>query len=332
MRKDNHVTVAVVGAGLAGLTCARRLSDAGFQVRVFDKGRGLGGRLASRRAEGGLRFDHGAPYVESEDPVFLRVLEEACMSGQVARMTPPGKEARFVGVPGMSSLVRPLSEGLYIRNKAEVRGLGSGDGQWTVSFTEGSPEGGFDLLVLTIPAPQAEVLVADNPMLVAALSTVDFDPCWALLAAFDEPVSVACGQDAGLPDSLTKITVDSDKPGRSLDRGTGAEATSLVAHASPLWSRSHLEEDKGAIARLLLAEIERATGTGLPDPVYLAAHRWRFARTRTALGRPFLASQDERLFIGGDWCLGSSAEHAFASGAAIAEAVVGQTADRRRTS
>ena len=70
--------VAVIGAGLTGLTCASRLMRAGMDVRVFDKGRGLGGRLASRRLENGLRFDHGATYVETDDPAFLRTLEFVC--------------------------------------------------------------------------------------------------------------------------------------------------------------------------------------------------------------------------------------------------------------
>jgi predicted NAD/FAD-dependent oxidoreductase len=321
-----HARVAVIGAGLTGLTCARRLQDAGFTVRAFDKGRGLGGRLASRRADGGLRFDHGATYVETIDPDFTRVLERARAEGCAARLAWPTGETKYVGLPGMSALVRPTAAGLDIRKQTQVSALDWTDGGWHLSIDGAEGLDGFDLVVLTVPAPQAKPLAAGYPALVAALDAVDFDPCWALLAAFDGSIPAPNGRDSALPSSLDKLSIESAKPGRD------ATALCLVAHASPEWSQAHLEHGRDAVAPLLLAEVRRAYGPVMPEPHYLAAHRWRYARVKSILARPYLASPDHRLFIGGDWCLGNSAEHAYASGSAIADAVLGTLVDRRQAS
>lgn len=320
-----QMRVAVIGAGLTGLTCASRLMRAGMDVRVFDKGRGLGGRLASRRLDNGLRFDHGATYVETDDPAFLRTLEFVCARGAGTRSAWASGEAKYVGLPGMSSLVRPLAEGLPVTRRAQVTAIDWVQGEWRISFEADTVQERVDLVILTVPAPQAAQLAAAYPTLTAALEAVDFDPCWALLAAFDGATTHS-GGDAVLPESLSKLSVESEKPGRSSD------ATCLVAHASPDWSREHLEEDRQVVAELLLAEVRRACAGASATPSYLAAHRWRYARTSTSLARPYLTSPDGRMFVGGDWCLGNSAEHAHASGSAMANAVLEAVSVRRRAS
>ncbi len=108
--------IAVIGAGLAGLTAARTLSKAAHEVTVFDKSRGLGGRLATRRTEAG-GIDHGAPWLNAGGD-FADVLSGLAEAGAAAR-----HDDAWVGLPGMSGLVRPLADGLDIRTGG--RGLGA---------------------------------------------------------------------------------------------------------------------------------------------------------------------------------------------------------------
>lgn len=320
-----QMRVAVIGAGLTGLTCASRLMRAGMDVRVFDKGRGLGGRLASRRLETGLRFDHGATYVETDDPAFLRMLDFVCARGAGTKTAWASGESKYVGLPGMSSLVRPLAEGVPVTRRAQVAAIEWIEGEWRITFDSGPVPEWADLVILTVPAPQAARLVSAYPTLTSSLEAVDFDPCWALMAAF-EGVATHAGGDAALPESLAKLSIESEKPGR------GSDATCLVAHASPEWSRHNLEEDRQTVADLLLREVRRVCAGATAPPSYLAAHRWRYARASTPLAQPYLTSPDGRLYIGGDWCLGNSAEHAHASGSAMANAVLDAVSQRRRAS
>ena len=65
--------VAIIGAGLAGLSCAQALVQAGYQVHVFDKSRGPSGRMSTRRAEdhaGPWQCDRGAQYFTARDATF----------------------------------------------------------------------------------------------------------------------------------------------------------------------------------------------------------------------------------------------------------------------
>ena len=61
--------IAIIGAGLAGLTCGKALQQAGHDVVIFEKSRGIGGRLATRRAEP-FYFDHGVAAFTASDDAF----------------------------------------------------------------------------------------------------------------------------------------------------------------------------------------------------------------------------------------------------------------------
>ncbi|MCU0855054.1 MAG: FAD-dependent oxidoreductase [Rhodobacteraceae bacterium] len=295
--------VAVVGAGLAGLVAASRLVAGGRAVTVFEKSRGLGGRLATRRSEWGP-FDHGAPVVH-------------CEAWQVASLAAEGTCVRWgdlghVGMPGMSALVRPLGAGVEVRTEAEVAAVEPGPNGVTLRFKAGGEEGPFARVILALPAPQV-LRIAGALDGAEALRGVEMGPVWTLMAAF--------GERPDLPDivrpggALDLVVRDSAKPGREGER--------WVAHASHDWTRERLEREKEAVLPVLLAEMEDVAEGRLPRPVHVAAHRWRFGLTERALGAPFAALAGGVVLAGGDWALGARGEQAWLSGQAMAEAVLG---------
>jgi len=302
--------IAILGAGLAGLTCARALADAGRPAVVFDKSRGLGGRLAARRAqtpEGApLSFDHGAQYLTATTPEFAELLASTAEVGAAALWTPNGlpEKPRYVGLPGMSGLAKPLAAGLDIRTSMEAVGAERFSDGWHIGFADGALEGPFEALVSTVPAPQAARLVPDAA---EALSGVAMTPCWTLMVVFED-------RPAELPEAaagegpLAWIARNAAKPGRP-------NAEAWVVQASPAWSRENLELDKETACDALLALLGE-TGVA-PRVDWAAAHRWRHARAERTLGAPF--AEIGGALIGGDWTLGTRAEHAFLSGRALAE-------------
>ncbi|WP_439595051.1 NAD(P)/FAD-dependent oxidoreductase [Falsiroseomonas sp.] len=322
--------IAIVGAGLAGLACAKTLAAYDVRLRLFDKGRGPGGRLATRRVEVEghvLNFDHGAQYLTAHGAPFAAVLD-------AARAQEWPDAGRHVGVPRMSSVPRALAEGLDIDLMRHVCAITGTPRAWYLHHLDarlvrpGRPfptqppevEGPFDAVVLALPAPQAQALLQDPaPHLAGVLQAVRFEPCWALMLAFPERLD--------LPDTLRPdvgpigwAARDSSKPGRD------SSLELWVVQGGPDWSREHLElTPEEAAAKLLegfaqLAALH-APGTTLPTPFFSAAHRWRHPLVEAPLGAPCLWDATLGLGAAGDWCIGARAEAAVDSAAALVAAI-----------
>ncbi len=316
--------IAVVGAGMAGLTCARHLSERGFLPSVFEKSRGLGGRLATRRAGEGIAFDHGAQYLTARSAAFRRAMRSALEAGAADRWQPdpaggaaPDGDDWFVGVPAMNALVKPLAEGVDVRLSSEVAAIRRDGDAWRIVGPEDEAGGSFDVVVCTAPAPQAQKLLVSEPEAAAGLAGVSMAPCWSLMLRFVGAVDPGFDLRRAESEDLAWIARNGSKPGR--DPGAGC----WVVHASPDWSRRHLELDRDRAAALLVGLLPQALGFPLPEIEGAVAHRWRYARTTKPLGAPFLGLADNSLFLGGDWCLGARVECAFESGLAIAQALTG---------
>lgn len=305
------IDILLIGAGMAGLACARRLSAAGLAPVVLDKGRGVGGRMATRRVmlgDAAVRFDHGAQYFTARDEHFSGLLAQ--MGHACAPWADGTDELRLVGAPGMSSLPRAMADGLDLRLGAEVTALRVGASGWDVEA--GAQRFRAGRVVMTVPAPQAARLLGEAHPLHRPLAAVSMVPCLTLMAAFPADSPRPFVSRASETNPLAWIAQDSSKPGRD-----GAYVT-WVAQADVDWSRAHLELDLEAIAREMLPLLAEAIGVWPNAAVHFAAHRWRYARAAEVPGAPFLCSDDRTLYLGGDWCLGARVEAAFCSGDAIA--------------
>jgi len=303
---------AVVGAGLAGLACARRLSAAGHAVRIFDKSRAPGGRIATRRGEQ-ASWDHGAQYFTVATPAFRAVVDAASQAGQVAPWTPrwPGGEQEqrvlWVGVPGISALPRWLAQGMDLELGTRVVGLEREGAGWALRDDTGRRFDGFDFVVLALPAPQAATLAAGHGTVARRLAAVEMAPCWAVMLAFERPVEAPLDADFSTDPVLPWIARNSAKPRRS-----GLDA--WVLHAGADWSREREEAEAAPVVAALLERFAARLSAPLPPVVVAQAHRWRHARVVNPLGEPCVVDAGEALGFCGDWCLDARVEAAFLSG------------------
>lgn len=309
--------VGIVGAGIAGLACAQGLVRHGHQVVLFDKGRGPGGRMSTRRLQtpdGVAHFDHGAQYFTARDSDFASQVRTWIDEGVVAPWPAAGSDA-YVGVPAMNSPIRWLAERQPVHWSARVTGLARrGDG-WRLSTADGDTHD-VDLVVIAIPAEQAAALLADvAPDLAARAGVSVSEPCWTVMAAFGEPVAVS-GDCRSAEGTLGWAARNSAKPGR-----TGPE--SWVVQATPDWSRSHLDTDRDQVAEELIAALSAELGVELPGRIATDAHLWRFARCAWPPPEGDTAIIDRDLGVGlcGDWLIGPRVESAWLSGARLAERI-----------
>lgn len=298
--------VAVIGAGLAGLACAGALSG-GVQAIVFEKSRGLGGRLATRRPFGlddPAGLDHGAPLAHVADPEARAALAAA---GAVW-------EDGVVGTPGMSDLARALAEGLDIRRETEIADIARGEDDFLLMDKTGAPHGPFDAVVAAAPAAQTARLLGDACP--PHETDVAVRPTMTVMALFDAPLSAEAPPLIRPADGPLELIVHNGaKPGRAARDG-------WVAHAREAWSDAHKDDEKDAIAAALLPALFEALGAPPRAPAYLAGHRWRYAQTTRAVGRAFWLSEDARLGACGDWRLGATAGDAWRSGTLLGRAMI----------
>ena len=300
--------IGIIGAGMAGLSCAQALRDQGHHPVLFDKARGPGGRMSTRRVEtplGDAAFDHGAQYLTARDPAFVAQVDRWAQAGHVARWSAAGADA-WVGTPSMSAPIRAMAAEFDVRWNAAIGTLAY-DGEWRIADEP------FDAAIVAVPAEQVAALVAvhDTGLADAARSAVS-DPCWTVMAAFGDPVPTDCDRltDFGIIGSAVR---NSAKPGR-----TGPEAWVLQATAD--WSRAHLEDTPDMVERALLAAFADHIGAGSLAPVATSVHRWRYAKAG-ALDRGAVWNAEIALGACGDWLLGPRIEAAWLSGQQLARLV-----------
>jgi predicted NAD/FAD-dependent oxidoreductase len=321
--------VAVVGAGLAGLTCARQLEQAGVAVTVFEKSRGVGGRLSTRRVDWAT-FDHGAQYFTARDPVFTEWINGLLATDVVSQWSPvmakPNPaEPWYVANPGMNALARAQAKGLNVVLNTRVAAIERRHDQWQLTFEEGAPDFGsdmgFDAVVLAVPNEQAVPLLQPHRADWAeCLAAIPLLPCWTLMLSTSP---VASNLQAGQPNHgpIGWWARNDSKTGRSKDE----QQQDWVVQATPEWTEQHLNSDKA----LVIAELQKAwldqlgvaSVTVIETPM---AHRWLYAR-RTPGIAPLdssLWSTQYRLGVCGDGLTHSRVEQAYLSGRDVALSII----------
>lgn len=319
-------TVAIIGAGIAGLSCATRLQALGYQVQIHEKSRGPSGRMSARNGEG-WSADHGAQYFTARDPLFIAELNTWIKAGVAASWDPrlyvyeanqwqksTSQDSRYVGVPAMNSPGQYLAKNLSIEFHQTINQIFRHEGKWILhSLESGTMTQSFDYLVLALPAPQVSTLVASVDHSLAALSSsVNMQGCWTAMVrpprALDMPFDAAFINH----EIISWMSRNNSKPGR-----TGQE--SWVIHANPQWSQQWIELDKEEARKRI---IECAEKLGLDcQNAEISIHRWRYASGAINVKDGSILNEANKLGICGDWLNGGRVEGAWLSGYKLASAI-----------
>jgi renalase len=311
------VDVLVVGAGLSGLACARRVAAAGLSVRVLDRGRRPGGRLGARALDG-HEVDLGAPYCTASDDRFRAVVDGWAGRGLLREWTDAFRVAgpdglgeaksgpvRFAAPGGMRSLADDLAAGLDVERRTVER-VGPGP------EVDGEPA---RAVVLAMPGPQATRLLGDLPDL-ARRAEQPYAPVIAVAARFAARTWPEF--DGAFVSDLPISWLADD--GRS--RGDGAPV--LVAHTTPEVAGDHLEDPTSVVEEVVDA-MRRVLGARL-EPVETLAQRWTFARPTEQKDRTFLLDDAGIGLCGDGWSEKSRVEAAWLSGDDLGAALVDRLA------
>jgi hypothetical protein len=339
-----NVDVAVVGAGVAGLSCTRVLQEAGRAVVVLDKARGVGGRCATRRVEG-QPVDHGVVFLHGSDPAFLAALDPDRAPGvlrgwpeRIHGSGPPCQpdaflqgEVRVALRQGISAFPKRLAAGLTVRLGSRVVSLSPGERSVTLR-TEGNGELTARILVLALAAEQvldlAGTLPSGLPDVEAAkilLEAAGTHPCLTVIAGYPAD-SEGPDWDIDFPEDsriLQLISHDSAK------RDQPAWLV-LVYQARPRWSRDRLSSPPEVWTLEVLEEAARLIGPWAARPQWHQSHRWRYARLDRGreLAEPMLLPLPGggRIGLAGElFQPGGGVEAAWSSGRRLAQRILAET-------
>ena len=339
-----HVNnIAIIGAGIAGLSCATALQNAGFKVTVFEKSRGPSGRLSTRVTDQ-WQCDHGAQYFTARDPLFFAEVKRWIDAG-VAQLWQPNlqvydgqqfsakdaeqtlKTLRYVGYPKNNTPAQWLASSLSLQTESTVTSITQQSHQWQISTKEqGLHPKCFDAVLLAIPAPQAAVLLSHLASSAYAVSAnVAMQPCFALMLHLNE--SIPCEFDGLFINSglLSWIARDSAKPGRPKLADTGSET--WVLHATSQWSKAHIDDENEVLAQLMLAEfthIIQHSNTAAP-PIKVDSHqlhRWLYADCERYLNNVYHYDKANKIGLCGDWLNGGKVQGAWLSGLKLAQHLI----------
>lgn len=315
------VEVLIVGAGMAGLTAARELTRAGRQVLVIDKGRGPGGRLATRWI-GDATLDHGAPFFAATDAKFSAEVARWHREGAVRSWG--GREGestaaarRWCGVPAMATFGRYLARGLALATSTKLDALRREGDRWCAVLADGS-EIQAEAALLTPPVPQTLALMDAGRVTLASesrsiLASIKYERCLAVLAVLAGPANLS---DPGLVEfangPLAKI-IDNQVKGVS-----AVPAVTLLAGAA--YSLARWDDDRTVVAAELLAAAAPWLGVGV---LAQQMHGWRYCRPTTTSDSPCLEiGETPPLILAGDAFGGPDVAGAFRSGRSAAHALL----------
>ena len=311
------VKIAVIGAGLSGLTIAHYLREHA-DVVVFEKARGVGGRMSTRRADS-FTFDHGAQYFTARTKAFQTFLRPALEMGIVQRWDAryvkfkntqiieqydwSQGEPRYVAVPGMNALAKHLASDLNTHVSSRICELHF-DQTWALESESGQCYAGFDWVISTAPSPQTMRLFPKQFAHYNQLSKVQMTPCIALMLGFESALKLDF-QAAHVTDSIISwIAINSHKPGRP-------NPFTLLVHSSEEFAANFIDRPSDEVLPLMTAEVSRLLDQDISSAPHKTLHPWRYANNKTASGLPHLIDPIHQLIACGDWCHGGRVEGAF---------------------
>ena len=323
--------IAIIGAGLSGLICGKNLQQAGHEVTIFEKSRGIGGRLATRRAEP-FYFDHGVAAFTAHNGDFKKFIQSLAVKNVIeqwsvkpmhidnqGRAAPMTDGAHYyVGTPAMNTMGKHLASALNVQRNTRVTAIIDHLAKsQTLELMADSGEslGQFDVVIFAMPVEQTKSL-AHTLMDTSVLDQYRLMPCSVLMLGFHQPLPWSWDYATIDDANIATIVVNSAKPNRVGD-------CSVVIHSTAEWTNAHIDEEKSACIASLIQSASQRLGVDLSQAVHQDMHHWRYATGGlTTHQTGFLLNKAQQIGICGDWLLKGDVESAFLSGQQLSNAVI----------
>ena len=274
--QNDDLDVLVIGAGMAGLTAAKKLEADGLRVAVLDKGRGVGGRMATRRF-GDAIFDHGAQFITGRDVRFLKSLSEWEAAGCAMEWCrgleeKPDGHMRWRGAPGMTGIAKNLAVGLDLRLQHQITALKNESGVWIAEMKEGVSLSAR-AVIQTAPVPQALAMFdaggwSPEAEMRERLELITYERCLVAMALLKDASKVPPPGGLSVKEGPIAWLGDNHQKGIS-------NHPAITIHATPEYSLANWDRDRLEVAAELIAAAAPWIGGEVQE---FQAHGWKFSR------------------------------------------------------
>lgn len=328
------MNVAIIGAGMAGLSCASKLMLHGYNVEVFESQKHAGGRLYSIDLDN-FQCDLGAPYFTVANAEFKNLLQawrenwqanswqgwlvELENSNALTRVDAAQK--RYVGVPNMHNILDSWSSVCEIHYHCEIIKIirhQEDSSKWQLLSKKRSINKRFDAVIVATTPLVAQNLLLFSPKIATQIAKVHMQPSWVAVFGFSQPFTVGFDAATVVDSAITWMHNSNSKPERH-----GMQA--WVLQAGSEWSEKHLNAAEEQVCAKLEVEFAKAVGIDLPPASFAHAHLWRESICVNPLASGALWHKKLKIGACGDWCEAARVEGAFLSGQKMAAKLIATT-------
>jgi renalase len=315
--------IIIIGAGISGCSCAHALALAGHQVTVVEKGRGVGGRMATRRMDG-ARIDHGAQFFTVRDPRLQKLnrqwIQEKRVVGWYDQVPGhPGipSDMRYRGSRGMTGPAKSLTKDCSLALNFFAEKM-ERNRRWQVTERGGEKRVlEADHLVITIPSIQMIELFERSNLdlgssVMTRLEAIRHTRCLAILGILDRPSRLP------FPGAVTHPFKNVDWLSDNQVKGI-SNRPAITLHASAEFSEQYWNVPDTEWGDQLLEPAGEVLGAQL---VSWVSHRWGFAKPLVTFGESHCHLPEIGLTLAGDGFGGERVEGASLSGLDAAAAIL----------
>ena len=322
-------TVAVIGAGLTGTTIASKLNEK-FDVKVFEKSRGVGGRMSTRR-ETPFIFDHGAQFFKVKTTVFKNFLSElfsqkiiqpwnfrlAYFDGQnLSKIRFIQDEDRFyVGVPNMDAIIKHLSKNCNVILNTKIERIIKENDKWNLYDQNKKSYDSYDWVVLSLPAQQSLELITKKISFYPLIKKIKMKGCFSLMIGMSESLNL--DYDAALIENedIAWFAINNSKPGRM-------KKTCLIINSSYEYASKNMNTSKEKVLKHLLCKSSKFLNYDLSKSNIIKIHQWKYVEAECSPIENFFIDHKEKIAVCGDWFINSRVEGAFISANELSKEII----------
>ena len=312
--------IAVIGAGLAGITIASKMNKI-FDVKVFEKSRGVGGRM-STRIETPFIFDHGAQFFKIKTTGFKKFLSEmfiqkiiqpwnfrlAYFNGQhLCKLRFIKDEDKFyVGVPHMDSIIKHLSKNCNVILNTKIEKIIRKDDRWNIYDQNKKSYGPYDWIVLSLPAEQSLKLIEEKVSFYSLVEKIKMNGCFSLMIGMNKSLNLDFDAAIIENEDIAWLAVNNSKPSRTNNY-------SLLINSSYEYASKNMKTSKKKVLKHLLNISSNFLKYNLLKSTMITIHQWRHVEAECSPKENYFIDHKQKIAVCGDWCDNSRVEGAYLS-------------------